>query len=363
MSNLLNKKKYSQFLRYFTLHEVDDKSVTMGNVKIKDYQTPLDAAKKLFSSYCRSKDIKSDQNNKVNIKFFIRETTRGNSKVYGPYKGKFVKYDKPLKLKTITTIKIFGKSDVKRYNNKITQKGGSNEKIKIETNEDLKLLIKTVNTKYVIKNLGEDKKKILDKYNIEYNINIPQSSVKRIFNNLNKRNIENYNTVKYNIKLSDLDVSEITDMSYLFENFNFKDYLCNDVDISNWNVSKVNNMSYMFLNSIGFNQNLSNWSEKLDNIRSMEAMFSNCADFDSDLVWKINNSEPINFFRIFAGCTKIVITSLTKPILENTLNDKIKIYYNIITSNRYNKIVTLTKLTFPYGTIENMRKLYSRYTK
>jgi hypothetical protein len=93
------KKEYIGSYRHFTLHEINGKKVDIGTAEIKDYQTPLSAAKKLLSSYCRHEGIKSNERNKVNVSFTIRETTRGHSKVYGPYKGKFVKYDKPLMIK------------------------------------------------------------------------------------------------------------------------------------------------------------------------------------------------------------------------------------------------------------------------
>jgi hypothetical protein len=93
------KKEYTGTYRHFTLHEVNGKEVEIGTADIKDHQTPLNAAKKLLSSYCRHEGIKSNERNKVNITFTIRETTRGHSKIYGPYKGKFIKYDKPLMIK------------------------------------------------------------------------------------------------------------------------------------------------------------------------------------------------------------------------------------------------------------------------
>ena len=122
------KKEYTGTYRHFTLHEVNGKEVEIGTATIKDHQTPLNAAKNLLSSYCRHEGIKSNERNKVNITFTIRETTRGHSKIYGPYKGKFVKYDKPLmiKLKSGKVIKRTVKPMVslKKNKNNMDQKGG-----------------------------------------------------------------------------------------------------------------------------------------------------------------------------------------------------------------------------------------------
>ena len=143
----MSKKEYKGSLRHFTLHEADGKIVTIGNVSIKEHQTPLDAAKKLFSCYCRNKGVKSNERNKVNIKFCIRETTRGHGKIYGPYKGKFVKYNKPLmvKLKTGKTIKIVGKPYVKLFKNNMVGGLFNNKRIiTIKTHTDLKKLINII---------------------------------------------------------------------------------------------------------------------------------------------------------------------------------------------------------------------------
>ena len=56
------------------------------------------------------------------------------------------------------------------------------------------------------------------------------------------------------VDLNDVDVSEITNMSYLFQYTNFNG------NISGWNVSKVTDMSHMFDGCKSFNQNLSRWN-------------------------------------------------------------------------------------------------------
>ena len=120
------------------------------------------------------------------------------------------------------------------------------------------------------------------------------------------------NLIDKNIKLSMIDTSLITDMSWLFKNSNRKDFsgiehwnvsnVTNmegmfwgakyfNVNISTWNTSNVTNMSFMFMGAKSFNQPLNSWN--VGKITNMSGMFSRTESFNQPLnswnVSKVNN--------------------------------------------------------------------------
>ena len=80
----------------------------------------------------------------------------------------------------------------------------------------------------------------------------------------------------YDADLNDIDTSEITDMSYMFNGSYFNG------DISEWDVSNVKYMSYMLSNSsfTGENGDISNWD--VSNVEDMDYMFY-YSEFNGDI--------------------------------------------------------------------------------
>ena len=101
--------------------------------------------------------------------------------------------------------------------------------------------------------------------------------------------------------LNDIDVSSITDMSYLFSDFdknnnfitknNISDF---NGDISKWDVSNVTDMSCMFYDAESFNGDISKWD--VSNVKNMDSMFYYAESFNRDISkWNVSNVKDMRF--------------------------------------------------------------------
>ena len=81
--------------RRFRIVNVNGEDVKIGKVSIGASKPPSNAARKLLKSYAKHKGISKNNRVSLNIVFSIQEITRGSKKkVYGPYSGKYYKYNK-----------------------------------------------------------------------------------------------------------------------------------------------------------------------------------------------------------------------------------------------------------------------------
>ena len=89
------------------------------------------------------------------------------------------------------------------------------------------------------------------------------------------------------------DLSNVTDMGFMFldaTSFNWP--------INNWDVSNVTEVNNMFNRAIAFNQDLSNWD--VGNITDMSSMFQDADDFNGDITtWNTINVQ--NMSQMFLG--------------------------------------------------------------
>ena len=77
-----------------------------------------------------------------------------------------------------------------------------------------------------------------------------------------------------------IDTSEITDMSYLFDDININ----RNFDVSKWDVSNVENMSHMFYGYSKFEgKGLENWN--ISDVKDMHYMFNGCTSLINTPTW------------------------------------------------------------------------------
>ena len=110
------------------------------------------------------------------------------------------------------------------------------------------------------------------------------------------------------INLGNVDTSQITDMSYLFD----KSKRTNFSGIETWDVSNVTDMSFMFVDMDYFNQSLSQWD--VSNVENMDGTFNKCG----------YNSEKFNIGNEF----KTIMYKMLENILYiNKIENTKRLYY------------------------------------
>ena len=107
-----------------------------------------------------------------------------------------------------------------------------------------------------------------------------------------------YGATAFNQPIGNWDVSNVTNMVYMFSGATFNQ------DIGNWDVSNVTNMAYMFYDAT-FNQPIGNWD--VSNVTDMRGMFQNSQAFNQPIGnWDVSNVTYMRF--MFSG------TSFNQPI-------------------------------------------------
>lgn len=109
-----------------------------------------------------------------------------------------------------------------------------------------------------------------------------------------------------NVNLNMIDTSTITNMSYLFINYDDLE----NIDVSGWNVSKVTNMEHMFqyLKNLK-NVNMSGWN--VSKVLDMNSMFSNCEKLQKLDMSGWNVSKVLYMSYMFYNCKNLRIDITT----------------------------------------------------
>ena len=102
-----------------------------------------------------------------------------------------------------------------------------------------------------------------------------------------------FNAKNFNQSLSNWDVSNVEDFSYMFAcDIADCEYSFNG-NVSSWNTSKAADMSAMFFNAKSFNQDISNWD--VSRVESMNSMFFNAVSFNQNISkWNVSSLNDAN---------------------------------------------------------------------
>lgn len=131
----------------------------------------------------------------------------------------------------------------------------------------------------------------------------------------NRDDLKKYiNTIK---NLNSVDTSSITDMSCLFRSCKLNQPL------DKWDVSNVTDMGWMFEYAYSFNQPLNNWD--VSRVDNMDAMFRGAVSFDQSLNdWDVSNIKRMGW--MFKDAVKY-----SQSMSKWKLNDKC--FYGVLLQN------------------------------
>jgi len=111
-------------------------------------------------------------------------------------------------------------------------------------------------------------------------------NISSMFDNCQKLNDSN---------ISNWNISNVTNISYLFSKANIFNQ-----DLNNWDTSNVTNMSYVFSEASSFNGNIGNWNTS--NVTNMSSLFYGASSFNGNLNnW--NTGNVTNMSSLFYGCS------------------------------------------------------------
>ena len=136
--------------------------------------------------------------------------------------------------------------------------------------------------------------------------------------NLDARNAtsayEFFGTRVESFVLKDLNLSKVTDMSYMFS-----DCSATTIDIANWDTSSVNNLNRTFAYCTKVTSlDLSSWDTS--NVTNMSYMFSYCTSLASLDVSHFNTNNVTNMGYMFGSCEKLASLDVSHFNTNNVTN-------------------------------------------
>ena len=195
-----------------------------------------------------------------------------------------------------TNVKVLGDEDLQSSNIKqgveIFGVTGSLEELTTETKEGIdnqeEIITNQESTLEEINQVIQDKILVKEKYKPRY------------------ISFYHYSGTELNEELANLDTSNITNMSYMFNELS----KTTSLNLSGFNTSNVTNMLYLFGNSRKLTSlNISGWNTS--NVTNMNQMFYSCEGFTSLDVSSLDTSKVTNMNYMFSYCTNLIELDLS----------------------------------------------------